>query len=94
MLNTVLLIADWQAIACNCEHHVNENICHAKRKHCQYEYAPRQQVLKKVHDLTKLGIRMEGPYTIECIRVNGHLTIVLREGVIEHINIHRVLSYC
>ncbi len=28
----VLLIADWQAIACNCEHHVNENLRRANRK--------------------------------------------------------------
>jgi hypothetical protein len=54
----------------------------------------RQQVLKKVHNLTKLGVRMEGPYTIERVHVNGNLTILLREGITECIIIHRVLSYC
>jgi hypothetical protein len=85
------LIADWQAIARTCEHHVNENLQCANRKQCQYDYAPGQQVLKKVHNPTELGVRMEGPYTIERIHINGNLTISLREGITEHINICRVL---
>ncbi len=34
MFLSMLLIADWQAIVCTCEHHVNENIGRANRKHC------------------------------------------------------------
>ncbi len=88
------LIADWQAIARTCEHHVNENLLRANRKQRQYDYAPGQQVLKKVHNPTKLGVRTEGPYTIEHVRVNGNLTILLCEGITECINIRRVLPYC
>ena len=69
------LIADLQAIARTCEHHVNENFRCVNRKRRQFNYAPGQQVLKKVHNPTKLGVRTEGPYTIECIHVNGNLTI-------------------
>jgi hypothetical protein len=87
------LIADWEAIARTCEHHVNENVRHANRKQCQYDYAMGQQVLKKVHDPTKLGVSMEGPYTIECIRINGNLTIILHEGITKRINIRKVLPY-
>jgi hypothetical protein len=94
MFLNVPLIADWQAIACTCEHHVNENLRCANRKQCQYDYAPGQQVLKKVHNPTRLGVRAEGPYTIERVHVNGNLTILLREGITEHINIRRVLPYC
>jgi hypothetical protein len=90
----MLLIADWQAIACNCEHHVNENLRCANRKQHQYDYAPGQQVLKKVHDPTKLGVRTEGPYTVKHIHINGNLTILLREGITERINICRILPYC
>jgi hypothetical protein len=93
MFLNVLLIVDWQAIARTHEHHVNENLRCANRKQRQFDYAPGQQVLKKVHDPTKLGVRMEGPYTIECIHVNGNLTILLREGITERINIRRVLPY-
>jgi hypothetical protein len=87
------LIADWQAIAHTCEHHVNENLQRANRKQRQYDYTPGQQVLKKVHNPTKLGVRTEGLYTIDCIHINGNLTILLHEGVTERINIRRVLPY-
>eukprot|EP00804_Cyclotella_cryptica_P015823 CCRYP_006328-RE/>CCRYP_006328-RE protein AED:0.09 eAED:0.09 QI:0/-1/0/1/-1/1/1/0/883 len=93
MFLNVPLIADWQSIARNRELHVNENLRCANRKRCQYDYAPGQQVLKKVNNPTKLGVRTEGPYTIECVHINGNLTIVLREGVTERINIHRVRPY-
>jgi hypothetical protein len=91
MFLNVPLVADWQAIPRTCEHHVNENLQHANRKRRQYDYAPGQQVLKKVHSLTKLGVRTKGPYTIEHVHVNGNLTILLCEGVTECINIRRVL---
>ncbi len=94
MFLNVLLIADWQAIACTCGHHINKKFRRANRKQHQYDYAPGQQVLKKVHNPTKLGVRTEGPYTIEGNRVNGNLTILLYEGITERINICRVLPYC
>jgi hypothetical protein len=94
MFLNVPLIADWQAIARNCEHHVNENLQCANRKQHQFDYAPGQKVLKKVHNPTKLGVRIEDPYTIECVHVNGNLTILLCEGIAERINIRRVLLYC
>ncbi len=88
------LIADWQAIAQTCKYHVNENLRRANRKGRQFDCAPGQQVLKKVHNSTKLGVRTKGPYTIERVHINGILTILLREGITERINIRRVLPYC
>jgi hypothetical protein len=61
MFLSMPLIADWQAIACTCEHHVKENLRCANRKQRQFDYAPGQQVLKKGHDSTKLGVRTNGP---------------------------------
>jgi hypothetical protein len=78
MFLNVSLIADWQAIARTREHHVNKNLQRANRKRRQFDYTPGQQVLKKVHNPTKLGVRTEGPYTIEWVHVNGNLTILLR----------------
>jgi hypothetical protein len=86
--------ADWQAIACNHELHVNENLHCAYRKCHQYDFALGQQVLKKMHDPTKLGVRTEGPYTIEHVHINGNHTIVLCGGVTKHINIRRALLDC
>jgi hypothetical protein len=93
MFLNVLLIADWQTIAHTCGHHVNENLQCANRKQHQFDYAPGKQVLKKVHNPTKLGVRTEGPYSFECIHVNGNLTILLCEGITKCINICRVLPY-
>ncbi len=63
MFLNVPLIADWHAIARTREHHVNENLQLVNRKRCQFEYAPGQQVLKKLHDptTTKLRVKKEGP---------------------------------
>ncbi len=44
------LIADWQAMECTCENHVNQNLRCDNRKQRQYDYAPGQQVLNKVHN--------------------------------------------
>ncbi len=85
--------ADCRLAGRTCEHHVTKNLRRANRKQRQYDYAPGQQVLKKVHDPTKLGVRTEGPYTIERIHINGNLTILLCEGITERINIRRVLPY-
>ena len=62
MFLNVPLVADRQAIVRLRKHHVNENLRRANRKQCQYDYALGQQVLKKVHNPTKLGVRTEGPY--------------------------------
>jgi hypothetical protein len=88
------LIADWQAIARTCERHVNENLQCANMKQPQFDYTLGQQVLKKKYNPTKLGVRMEGPYTIERVHVNGNSTILLCEEITERINIRRVLPYC
>jgi hypothetical protein len=72
MFLSMLLIADRQAIARTCEHHVTENLRRTTRKQRQFDYTPGQQVLKKVHDPTKLGVRTEGPYTIVRVHVNGN----------------------
>ncbi len=47
MFLNVPLIADWQAIARNREHNINDNLQHASRKQHQFDYALGQQGLKK-----------------------------------------------
>jgi hypothetical protein len=61
---------------------VNENLCRVNRKWCQYDCTSSQQVLKKVHDPTKLGVRTTGPYTIDCVHVNGNVSIILHPSVL------------
>jgi hypothetical protein len=87
------LVADWQTIARKREQHVHENLRRANQKRRQYDYTTGQQVLKKVHNPTSLGVRTMGPYPIERVHVNGNLTLQLCQGVTERINIRRVLPY-
>jgi hypothetical protein len=93
MFLNVPLVADWQTIARKKKQHVNKNLRRANQKRHQYDYATGQQVLKKVHNSTLLGVRTMGPYNIESVHVNGNSTLQLRQGVTERINIHRVLPY-
>ena len=93
MFLNVPLIADWRAIHKHREHLVNENLRRANAKRRQFDYAPGQQVLKTVHKPTKLGVRTAGPYPIEQVHVNGTITIAIRPGVTERLNIRRVLPY-
>ena len=53
----VPLIVDWHTIAQHREQYVNDNLRCANRKRHQYDYAPGQKALKKVHDPAKLGVR-------------------------------------
>ena len=94
MFLNIPIIADWKAIAARREQLVNDNLHCANKKQRQYDYASGQKVLKKVHDPIKLGVRTSGPYTIERVQVNGTITIELRPGVSERINIRKVILYC
>ena len=58
-----------------------------------YDFAPNQKVLKKVHNPTKLGIGILGPYNIKKVHVNGTVTMEHCPGVSERINIRRVIPY-
>jgi len=61
MFLNVPLVADWQTITTCREHFVNKNLHRSNARHHQYDYASNQQVLKKVHNPTKLGVRTTGP---------------------------------
>ena len=52
-----------------------------------------KKVLKKRHTPDKIGLRQEGPYKATQIHTNDHVTIAMRPGVTERINIRRVEPY-
>ena len=66
---------------------------HENKKCHRYDYAIDQRVLEKRYKPTKLGPWASGPYQVAQIHVNGTLTIELRQGVTERINIRRVIPY-
>lgn len=61
----VLLIAEWKMIAQCHGQYIIDNPCHANRMGQHYYFALGQQVLKKMHDPTKLGARTTEPYVIK-----------------------------
>ncbi len=87
------LISDWHAITQRRKHLINENLIRENKKQCRYNYVPQQRVLKKKWKPRKLGERTSGPYRVLQTCVNGTLTIELRPGVSERLNIRRVLPY-
>jgi hypothetical protein len=93
MFLNIPLIGDWHAITQRIEHLINENLIRENQKRCRYDYVPQQRVLKKKWKPRKLGERTSGPYRVLQTHVNGTLTIELRQGISERINIRRVILY-
>jgi hypothetical protein len=93
MFLNIPLTADWHLIARHREQLINESLRRQNLKRRTYDYVVGQLVLKKVHEPTKLGEQTEGPYRIFTIHVNGTVSIELTPGIIEHINIRRIIPY-
>ena len=93
MLLDILLVADWKAITHTREQRVNENLRRENVKRRSYDCEQGQKALKLVHKPTKLGRRTFGPFTVQRVHVNGNITMELRLGLSERINMRRVIPY-
>jgi hypothetical protein len=93
MFLNIPLIADWHAITQKREHLINENLIRENQKRRRYDYLPGQRILKKRWKPRKLDERMIGPYRVLQTHVNGTVTIELRPGVSERLNIRRIIPY-
>jgi hypothetical protein len=93
MFLNIPLIADWHAITQKREHLIHENLIWENQKRRRYDYLPGQRVLKNCWKLRKLDARTSGPYRVLQTHVNGTVTIELRLGVSERLNIRRVFPY-
>ena len=93
MFLNIPLIADWHAITLKREHLIHENLLRENQKRRRYDYVPQQRVLKKRWKPRKLDERTSGPYRVLQTHVNGTITIELRPGVSERLNIRRVIPY-
>jgi hypothetical protein len=66
------------------------------RENCKqkcYDYVPNQKVQKKRHKTCKLGQKTNVSYKIVQTHDNGTLTVELKPGISERINIRRVIPY-
>ena len=90
MFLNIPLIADWHAITQKREHLIHVNLIQENQKKRWYNYLPEQRVLKKRWKPCKLETRTSGPKRVLQTQVNGTVTIELRPGVSERLNIQRV----
>jgi hypothetical protein len=90
MFLPIPLIADFEAVQARREMLVHETARQANLKRRHFDYAVGQQVWKRLHKPNKLGQRSTGPHDILQVHTNGNLTIQLRPGVTERLNIRRV----
>jgi hypothetical protein len=93
MFLDIPLIANWHAITQKREHLIHENLIQENQKRRRYDYLPGQRILKKRWILHKLDAIISGPYRVLQTHVNGTVTIELRPGVSERLNIWRVIPY-
>ena len=93
MFLNIPLIADWHAITLRREHLINENLIRENQKRRRYDYLPQQRILKKRWKPRKLDERTSGPYRVLQTHLNGTVTIELRPGVSERLNIRRIIPY-
>ncbi len=93
MFLNIPLIADWHTITQRREHLIDKNLIRENQKHPRYNYVPQQRVPKKKWKPCKLGERTSGLYRVLQTHVDGTLTIELRPGISERLNIRRVIPY-
>ncbi len=93
MFYNIPLIADWHATTQKRDHLIHENLMRKNQKRRGCDYAPRQMVLKMKWKPKKMGERTSGPYKIVQVHVNGIVTIHLRPGLTERVNIKGIIPY-
>jgi hypothetical protein len=90
MLLNIPILADLQALHSKRTVLVQKNLEISNRRRIRYDYQPGQRVaIKNVRDT--LGQRSEGPFLILQVHTNGTVTIQRRPGVVERINIRRLI---
>ncbi len=87
MFLNIPLIANRHAITLKQEHLIHDNLLRDNQKRRRYDYVPQQRVLNKPWKPRKLDERTSGPYRVVQTHVNGTVTIELRQGVSERLNI-------
>ena len=72
---------------------INENLMRQNRKRRDFDHAIGQEVLLKAINPGKLEPRAHGPYHIERVYANGTLDILIRENVIQRIDVRQVIPF-
>ena len=93
MIFNLPLEFDFEAINERRQLRVDADLLRINSKRYSYDYQVGERVLKRKYEYAKLDERWEGPFEVLQVHVNGNVTIQLRDGVSERINIRRVKPY-
>ena len=94
MLLNVPFIVDWKAIQKHREQLVNKALLKSNQKRINYYYRVGQKILKYDNSIAgKLESKTTGLFEISHINMNGMVTILLRPGISERINVQRKIPY-
>ncbi len=94
MFLNIPLLPDWQAILAWIEQLVNDALLHANKKLINFDYQIGQKVLKYDKELYgNFKPKTTGPFDILRVHSNGTVTISLRPGITESVNVRRTLPY-
>ena len=93
MFLNIPLIANWHAITQRREHLIHENLTRENKKEEVLIMPPNKGYLRKKWKPRKLDEQTSGPYKKVQTHVNGTVTIQLRPGLTERINIRQIIPY-
>ena len=93
MLHNIPVSVDLPEIQQRRQAKVDADLLRINSKRYSHDYSIGEQVLKRIHDPIKLEDRWEGPFLITCVHSNGNVTMKLRPGISERINIRRIKPY-
>ncbi len=94
MVLNIPLIAEWQNITHNREALVNNALLKSNQQCINHDYFAEQQVMKYIKTIKgNLAVKTFRPLESVCGHANGNITIQLRLGVTEQINICYTIPY-
>ena len=90
MLLNIPIIADFQLLRNKCQALIDQQLMCANRVRVSHDYQPHEQVLVLAYQPDKLEPRATGLFTIECVHINGTVTIHRSPYVTKRINIRQI----
>ena len=73
---------------------IDHNLIRQNNKRVKYHHRVDDMVLIKAKDPSKLSDKAIGPFRIVQVHTNGTVEVLRHPGVVERINIQRVIPYC
>ena len=93
MFLDVPVVADLLAIREKRQSTVDKDTQQNNSKCYFYNYRAGEKILKNRHDWRKLGEKRDRPYKITWVHTNGNVTVQLRDGLMDRLNLREIKPY-